>query len=93
MAIYYLGDLEDILFIGVGLRDAFADLKNTCGIVYKVHLGINLGPVKIVEDINGQRNTIGDGINVAERIMNVADDNQLLILRSFYDVVSCMSDE
>jgi len=93
MAICYLGDPEDILFIGIGLRDAFADLQNTCDIIYKVRLGINLGPVKIVEDINGQRNTIGDGINVAQRIMNFADDNQLLISRSFYDVVSCMSDD
>ncbi len=93
MAICYLGDPEDILFIGIGLKDAFAELENTCEIVYKVRLGINLGPVKIVEDINGQRNTIGDGINVAQRIMNFAGENQLLVSRSFYDVVSCMSDE
>jgi class 3 adenylate cyclase len=93
MAICYLGDPEDILFIGIGLKDAFVDLENTCNIVYKVRLGINLGPVKIVEDINGQRNTIGDGINIAQRIMNFAGDNQLLVSRSFYDVVSCMSDE
>ncbi len=93
MAICYLADPEDLLFIGIGLRDAFADLRDTCDIVYKVRLGVNLGPVKIVEDINGHRNTIGDGINVAQRIMDFAQDNQLLVSRSFYDVVSCMSDD
>jgi hypothetical protein len=56
-------------------------------------MGINLGPIKIMEDINGNRNTIGDGINVAQRIMSFAVPNQLLVSRTYYDVVSCLSDE
>ena len=86
MAICYLGDPEDIFFVGVGLRNAFIKLESSGETVYKVRSGINLGPVKIVEDINGQRNTIGDGINVAQRIMTFADENQLLVSRSFFDV-------
>jgi len=94
VAICYLGDPEEIFFIGIGLRDAFINLQDSGEeTVYKVKLGINLGPVKIVEDINGHRNTIGDGINVAQRVMTFAKDNQLLVSRSFYNVVSCMSDE
>lgn len=92
MAICYLGDPEDILYIAIGLRDAFAALENDPDTRYAVRLGINLGPVKIVEDINGHRNTIGDGINVAQRIMNFAAPNQLLVSRTYYDVVSCLSD-
>lgn len=93
MAICYLGDPEDILFAGMGLRDAFYQMQDCDPVCYEVRLGINLGPVKIVEDINGQRNTVGDGINVAQRVMNFAKANQLLVSRSYFDVVSCLSDE
>ncbi len=93
MALCYLGDPEDILFAGMGLRDAFYQMQDCDPVCYEVRLGINLGPVKIVEDINGQRNTIGDGINMAQRVMNFAKANQLLVSRSYFDVVSCLSDE
>jgi hypothetical protein len=36
-------------------------------------------------------NIIGDGINVAQRVMSFADPGQLLVSRSFYEVVSCLS--
>src|SRR3977135_3662764 len=57
-----------------------------------VRMGINLGPVKLVKDINGHPNIVGDGINVAQRIMSFADAGQILVSRSFRDVVSCLSD-
>lgn len=90
-AVCYLGDPEDILYVGVGLRDTFAALDERSEVHYAVRLGINLGPVKILEDINGLRNTVGDGINVAQRVMNFAQANQLLVSRSYYDVVSRLS--
>ena len=40
-----------------------------CGTV-PVRLGVNLGPVRLVKDLNGQMNIIGDGINVAQRVMS-----------------------
>src|SRR6266705_722237 len=54
-------------------------------------LGVNLGPVRLVKDLNGQMNIIGDGINVAQRVMSFARPGQLLVSRSFYEVVSCLS--
>ena len=93
LAMCYLGAPEDVLYVAVGLRDAFADIKAVCETCYGVRLGINLGPVKILEDINGQRNTIGDGINAAQRIMSFALPNQLLVSRTYYDVISCLSEE
>jgi len=65
MAMCYLGAPEDILYVAIGLRDAFIQVKSICATCYSVRLGINLGPIKIMEDINGNRNTIGDGINSA----------------------------
>jgi len=38
-------------------------------------------------------NLIGDGINVAQRIMSFAEEGQLLVSRSYYDIVSCLSQE
>jgi hypothetical protein len=92
LAMCYLGAPEDVLYVAVGLRDAFIDVNAICGACYSVRLGINLGPVKILEDINGQRNTIGDGINAAQRIMSFAQPNQLLVSRAYYDVISCLSE-
>lgn len=92
LAVCYLGAPEDVLYVAVGLRDAFVDVKAICEACYSVRMGINLGPVKILEDINGQRNTIGDGINAAQRIMSFAQPNQLLVSRTYYDVISCLSE-
>jgi hypothetical protein len=35
---------------------------------------------------------IGDAINVAQRVMDFAAPNQLLVSRSYFDVVSCVSE-
>src|SRR4051812_15991697 len=56
-------------------------------------MGINLGPVHVSRDINGQENVIGDGINVAQRVMSFADAGQLFLSRSFYDVVLLLAGE
>jgi class 3 adenylate cyclase len=93
MALCYLGAPEDILYVAIGLRDAFIQVKSICATCYSVRLGINLGPIKIMEDINGNRNTIGDGINAGQRIMSFAEPNQLLVSRTYYDIVSCLSKE
>ena len=58
-----------------------------------LRIGINLGPVKLVRDINGHPNIVGDGINVAQRIMSFARPGQIVVSRSFFDVVSVISDE
>src|SRR4051794_40356363 len=82
-AVTFMGDPEDALFASMAVRD-------TAGAV-AVRLGVNLGPVRLVKDLNGQMNIIGDGINVAQRVMSFARPGQLLVSRSFYEVVSCLS--
>jgi class 3 adenylate cyclase len=86
--ITFLGDPEDALFVAMSLRAA-ARAESSGGLA--VRIGINLGPVRLVKDINGQMNIIGDGINVAQRVMTFAQAGQLLVSRSFYEVVSCLS--
>src|SRR6059058_3191250 len=82
-AVTFMGDPEDALFASMAVRDTAGALT--------VRLGVNLGPVRLVKDLNGQMNIIGDGINVAQRVMSFAQPGQLLVSRSFYEVVSCLS--
>ncbi len=86
--ITFLGDPEDALFVAMSLRAA-ARAEATGAI--SIRIGVNLGPVRLVKDINGQMNIIGDGINVAQRVMTFAQSGQLLVSRSYYEVVSCLS--
>ncbi|HEY4371915.1 MAG TPA: adenylate/guanylate cyclase domain-containing protein [Burkholderiales bacterium] len=92
-ALSFLGDPEDALFVAVKLRDAIKEKQAHEFPDLHLRMGINLGPVKLLKDINGRPNLIGDGINVAQRVMNFAQPDQILVSRSFYDVVSCLSDE
>src|SRR4051812_27117681 len=82
-AIAFLGDPEAALFAALAIFDNVGELP--------VRMGINLGPVYVAKDINGQENVIGDGINVAQRVMSFADKGQLLVSRSFYEVVLLLS--
>jgi class 3 adenylate cyclase len=77
-AVTFLGAPENALFVGLRTRDAAGDLA--------LRMGINLGPVRITQDLNGQQNVLGDAINVAQRVMDFADPGELLVSRSFYEV-------
>jgi len=93
-AVSFLGDPEDTLFVGMSLRDAVASLEATGGSPQlKIRVGVNLGPVRLVKDINGQPNIIGDGINVAQRVMSFAEPGQILVSRSYYDVMARLSED
>lgn len=107
-AMSFLGDPEDALFVGMHMREflqrTYADLGLPAGSApedieigpqgaLSVRIGINLGPVKLLRDINGHPNIVGDGINVAQRIMTFARPGQIVVSRSYFDVVSVISDE
>lgn len=78
-------DPERALFVAISLFDNIGDIR--------VRGGVNLGPVTLVTDINGRPNVIGDGINVAQRIMDFAKEGELLVSRSFHEVVALLSPE
>jgi class 3 adenylate cyclase len=89
VAISFLGEPEEALFVAMNLRDVLA--QNTTGLAARI--GINDGPVRVVKDINGQPNIIGDGINVAQRVMSFAQPGEVLVSRSYYEIVSHLSRE
>lgn len=77
-AVTFLGAPENALFVALRTRDGAGDLS--------LRLGVNLGPVRLVNDLNGKENVLGDGINVAQRVMSFCEPGQLLVSRSFYEV-------
>lgn len=92
-AIAFLGDPEPAFACALALRSAYVTATAEDPANAAIRLGINLGPVKLVRDINGNLNALGDGINVAQRIMSFAGPNQILVSRSFFDVISRLSDD
>jgi outer membrane biosynthesis protein TonB len=92
-AVNFLGDIESSLKAAISLRTSLLNEDPYLEPELLVRIGINLGPVRLVRDINGQPNIVGDGINVAQRIMGFADPSQILVSRSYFDAVSHISAE
>ena len=92
IALCFLGDPEHAIVSSMDLRAEVVLQSQGAPIPYEVRTGINVGPVRLVTDINGRFNVLGDGINVAQRVMSFAGPNQVLASRAFYDVAWCLSD-
>jgi hypothetical protein len=88
----FLLDPESALYFALNLRDAVRAQEGS-SVPYNIRTGINLGPIKIVLDVNGDKTTLGEGINCAARIMDFAGAGQIYVSRSFYEVVGCLSQE
>lgn len=57
-----------------------------------VRMGVNTGPVYVVDDINGNRNVAGSGINLAQRIMDCGDAGHILVSESVAEVLKQLDD-
>lgn len=88
-AICFLGDPEEALQSALLLRDLLAQKY---GRKLSLRVGLHLGPIRMVFDINNRVNVVGDGINVAQRIMDFARPNQVVVSRAYYDVISRITD-
>ena len=74
MALVFLDKIESPIRCSLELSRALRAEES-----YKVRMGIHSGPVFIVEDINGQRNVSGAGINRAQRVMDCGDGDHILL--------------
>lgn len=93
-AIAMMGAPEEALFVSLTIRDGILNgNEGRSSALLFARIGINLGPVRVVRDLNSQLSIIGDGINVAQRVMCFAEPNQILVSRSYYEIVSRLSDE
>ncbi len=54
---------------------------------FEVRIGINANTDNLVTDINGSRNVAGAGINAAQRVMDSADGNQVLVSHAVHETL------
>ncbi|MBI3221642.1 MAG: hypothetical protein HYZ46_00820 [Nitrosomonadales bacterium] len=92
-AIGFMQHPEDALEVALQFRKVVMANEHNDYPDLKVRIGIHLGPIKLVKDMNGQSNMVGDGINDAQRVMSFAGIDEVYISRTYYDFVSRLSDE
>lgn len=54
---------------------------------FRVRIGLNANVDNLVTDINGKKNIAGAGINIAQRVMSLADGNQILVSENVYETL------
>ena len=92
-ALGFLQHPEHAIEVALKFRDAVTANKHQDFPELKVRMGIHLGPVNVLKDMNGQLNMVGDGINDAQRIMSFAMADQIFISRAYFDVASRLSND
>lgn len=92
-AIGFLQHPEDALEVAILFRKTVTANQHKDFPELNVRIGIHLGPINVVKDMNGQNNMVGDGINDAQRVMSFAGVDQVFISRPYYDFVSRLNDE
>jgi serine/threonine protein kinase len=85
----FLGDPEEALQSALLLRGLLMQKYRQ---MLSVRIGVHLGPIRIVFDVNQRVNVVGDGINVAQRIMDFAQPNQIVVSRAYHDVITRITD-
>ena len=90
-AICFLTNPEIALQVALVVRNRQAQHPEQIPMGYQLCMGINIGPVRVVTDINQQRNVIGDGINAAQRVLGFATPGQILVSSAFHDIVAFLT--
>lgn len=87
--IAFFGPPEDALTVALLIRDGISS-DNIAHPDQPIELraGINLGPVRVVRDINDTLNIIGDGLNAGQQVMSFAAPNRIMVSRSYYEIVT-----
>jgi serine/threonine protein kinase len=81
------------------LQDVTAPIRCACDIVRAVQahgeiglrIGIHSGPVYMSADINANRNVVGSGVNLAQRVMDCGNAGHILISRNVAEVLQEIS--
>jgi class 3 adenylate cyclase len=91
-AVCFMGAPEPAMQAALSLREAFIQDQRAHVEGFCIRIGLNLGPLRLMKDVNGRVNAVGEAINVAQRVMSFARLNEILVSRSFYETVSCLSE-
>lgn len=85
VVIAFLADAEAALAVAIGLQAGAG--------APPLRMGINLGTVHVIKDLNGQTALVGEGVNDAQRVASHAAAGQALASGGYREVVSRLSAE
>lgn len=83
IAVAFLADAEAALAAAIGLQAGAGSLR--------LRMGLSLGMVHVVRDLQGQTAIVGEGVNEAQRVAARAAIGQLLAASEFREIVSRLS--
>lgn len=86
VAVAFLGGPEAALHVILKLARSFHS-ASASGDPLQVRGGLNLGPVRVTRDAAGQPLVLGDGLNVAQRLLGFAKPGQFLISRAYHEAL------
>ncbi|RIL05273.1 MAG: hypothetical protein DCC75_11845 [Proteobacteria bacterium] len=92
-AICFLADPEHAIVSALSIRKSVGASNQKINPKTILRSGLHLGPVRLVKDLNGLINAVGDGINVGQRIMSFAGHEELVASRPFVEVTECLREE
>lgn len=74
-----LSPLRCALQIHQHLKYNAAEMKQTIGTDIKMRMGVHAGEVTLVEDMNHNADAAGEGIIMAQRVMDLGDEDHILL--------------
>lgn len=86
MALAFFGDPESAVRCAVETTRALRRQEEI-----PLRMGLHAGPVYRVTDINANQNVAGDGINIAQRVMDCGDAGHILLSKAMADVLRQLS--
>ena len=86
IVITYMAAPEDVLAIVVDIQNGIKQHNSQGLSPLLTRIGIHLSTVRVVKDINEQLSIIGKGLNEAQQIAQLAQDNKIVVSEAFYSV-------
>ncbi|MDB5889852.1 MAG: hypothetical protein JWP47_683 [Polaromonas sp.] len=85
----FLDDPEEALCAALVLRGL---CLHKYGERLPIRIGVHIGPLRTVPGLNQQTRVLGDGVNVAQRVMDFAHANQIVASKAYFRLISAISD-
>jgi len=86
VAVTFLGGPEAALHVALRFAHSLQPASGSADPL-QVRAGINIGPVRLTRDAGGHPLVLGDGINVAQRLLGFAAPGQFLASRAYHEAL------
>lgn len=85
--IAFFASPEDAITSALLIRDAMAADRRPQH-AFELRVGIDLGAIRVMRDVNGVFNIVGDGLNAAQQVMAFAPPGRILASHAYHGVVA-----